>query len=183
MQKVAHGGKINLGKGITGASPFGNTRKYVQKLINFTLNRENLNPNQYEIFLLSCIGTEQPDEVHVSNTIGKSLGSAVYLTLLSALHQKPIAKSIAATGMVNTSNKERKGKVNDREINLVPGDNLPIAGLKGKSYAAVKKGVNCLVLSSYNVSPNLLGQTHKTVLSEDYQQVVPTEIREKMTVF
>ena len=166
VRKVTSGGGINLSKGICGASPFGNTQKYAKKLISFILNQENQNPDQHEIFLLSCIGTDQLDERLAYNTIGKSFGSAVYLALLSALHQKPIAKSVASTGVINTSQKKNQGKINDQEINLVPGDNLPIVGLNGKTRAAVEKGVGRLVLSSYNTTPNLLNQSHKT----DYYQ-------------
>jgi len=158
VRKVDHGGKINLDKGIAGPSPYGNTRKYTQKLIEFTLKQENLDPNQYEIFLLNCIGVNQLDEKLAYNSIGKSFGSAIYLALLSALHQKPIAKSVASTGVINTSQKKKKGKINDQEVDLPQGTNLPIAGLKGKSSAAVEKGINRLVLSAYNSSPNFLSQ-------------------------
>ena len=158
VRKVDHGGKINLDKRIAGPSPYGNTRKYTQKLIEFTLKQENLDPNQYEIFLLNCIGANQLDEKLAYNSIGKSFGSAIYLALLSALHQKPIAKSVASTGVINTSQKKKKGKINDQEVDLPQGTNLPIAGLKGKSSAAVEKGINRLVLSAYNSSPNFLSQ-------------------------
>lgn len=171
VRKITQGGpKINLDKGIAGASPFGNTQKYSRKLIIFTLNQENLDPSQYEIFLLNCIGANQKDERLASNSIGKSYGSAIYLALLSALHQKPIAKSVAATGTIRTSLKKKSGKVNNQEVNLVPGDNLPIVGLKGKSYAAVEKGVDRLVLSAYNVSPNLLNQLHKTNYYDEHNK-------------
>ena len=159
VRKVDHGGKkINLDKRIAGPSPYGNTRKYTQKLIEFTLKQENLDPNQYEIFLLNCIGASQLDEILACNSIGKSYGSAIYLALLSALHQKSIAKSVASTGVINTSQKNKKGKINDQEVDLPQGTNLPIAGLKGKSSAAVEKGINRLVLSAYNSSPNFLSQ-------------------------
>jgi hypothetical protein len=91
------------------------------------------------------------------------------------LHQKPIAKSVASTGVINTSQKKNKGKINGQEINLVPGDNLPIAGLNGKSHSAVEKGINRLVLSAYNTSPNLLNCQHKT----DYYDEHGKHITEK----
>src|ERR1041385_3568506 len=68
VRKVDHGGKINLDKGIAGPSPFGNTRKYTQKLIDFTLKQENLDPNQYELFLLNCIGASRLDEKLACNS-------------------------------------------------------------------------------------------------------------------
>ena len=185
VRKVTSGGGINLSKGICGASPFGNTQKYAKKLISFILNQENQNPDQHEIFLLSCIGTDQLDEGPAFNVIGKSFGSAAYLALLSALHQKPIAKSVASTGVINTSQKKNQGKINDQEINLVPGDNLPIAGLNGKTRAAVEKGVKYLVLSAYNNPPDFLSQNRagEWKVAENYSKAVPAEIREKIKVY
>ena len=197
VRKIASGGgpQIKIDKGVQGASPYGNTLKYTKKLIAFTLNQENINPTQYEVFLLNCVATESLDERKTSISIGKSFGTPIYLALLSALYQKPIAKTVASTGAINTSQKKKSGKINDQEISLVPGDNLPIAGLRGKTNAAVEKGINRLVLSTYNNSPNLLGQSYKTdeyignqhiterwSVAEDYSKVVPLEIREKLTV-
>jgi hypothetical protein len=193
---------INLDKKIQrGASPYdGNTLKYVEKLVKFTFEQENINLNQYEIIILNSIGAEnfgKEGNVKWGNVLGKSIGTAYYLGLLSAVHRKPIAKSVAVTGFINTSGKKIKAKINDQEINIIKGDNLPIAGLKGKLYAATEKGVNVLVLSAYNISPNLLNLLHKTdyynkekkhiteewSLAEDYSAVVPSEIREKMKVY
>ncbi|CAJ0915242.1 18529_t:CDS:1, partial [Entrophospora sp. SA101] len=41
---------------------------------------------------------------------------------------------------------------------LVPGTNLPIGGLKPKVSAAMEKGINRLMLSKYQSSPNLLSE-------------------------
>ncbi|KLL02684.1 MAG: hypothetical protein MRERV_77c001, partial [Mycoplasmataceae bacterium RV_VA103A] len=48
------GGKINLDKKITGASPYGDTQKYVKELIEFVLQKENLDPQQWEVSVLNC---------------------------------------------------------------------------------------------------------------------------------
>jgi ATP-dependent Lon protease len=107
------------------------------------------------------------------------------LVLLSTLHQKPISRSVAATGTLIMS--EQKGTVNGREIILAPGTNLPIAGLKEKVIACAEKGINKLVLSKYQSPPNLLVKKDEINPSleltfEDYQAAIPPQIKEKMTV-
>jgi len=118
--------------------------------------------------------------------MGKSTGSTIYLALLSALHQKPISKQIAATGAL--AMKETKRIFDAQEINLPKGTNLPIGGLRKKVFAAAEKGVNRLVLSKYNTSPNILAKKFKHSPSwrkifDDYQTIVPSAIREKMTTY
>jgi len=105
---------------------------------------------------------------------------------LSSLHQKPISSKVAATGALIMQ--EQKGIVNKQEIVLAPGTNLPIAGLKEKTMACAEKGINRLVLSKYQTSPNLLVEKDESNPSinltfEDYQAVIPPEIKEKMTTY
>ncbi|RHZ37653.1 S16 family serine protease [endosymbiont GvMRE of Glomus versiforme] len=179
---------INFDRKIHGASPYGNTLKYVEKLVKFAFQQENINSNNYEISVLSCIGAEnfgKEGDIQYGNVIGKSIGVAYYLGLLSAIHQKPINQAVAATGVVNL--KERKGKINEQEVNLSAGAVLPIAGLRGKTIAGTEKGVSRLVLSKYNSSPNLLSQESRKskewIKAEDYQSVVfYPEIKQKLTV-
>lgn len=211
VRKVPYGGKINIDKGYFNA-PFTLEGKdagyYAQRVINFTLNQENLNPNQYEIFLLSALGAEylgREIKAGMGRVAGKSAGSALHLALLSALYQKPIANKVASTGALSLSTKRTKwGKVNEQKFPLVPGTNLPIGGLKHKVLAMDKKGFNCLILSKYQSSPHLLSEwqrggkwrgcwdgDHNKLYyeekwrepAEDYQQVVPAEIRKKMKVY
>jgi hypothetical protein len=78
---------------------------------------------------------------------------------LSAYHQKPISHSVAATGALSLSTKiTKKGKINGQEFIIQPGTNQPIRGLKWKTQAATEKGVNRLVLSKFQLSPNLLSE-------------------------
>jgi len=105
---------------------------------------------------------------------------------LSALHQKPISSKVAATGILIMQ--EQKGIVNKQEIVLAPGTNLPIAGLKEKTMACAEKGINHLVLSKYQTSPNLLVKKDESNPSinltfEDYQTTIQLEIKEKMTAY
>ena len=58
------------------------------------MNQAKVDPSQYEISLLSCAGAEnygQEEKIAFNRTYGKSGASAIFLALLSALHQKPIA--------------------------------------------------------------------------------------------
>jgi len=108
------------------------------------------------------------------------------LALLSALHQKPISRQVAATGTLTTL--KSKGTVNGQEINLELGTNLPITGLKEKITACVEKEVNKLVLSKYQSSPNLLTKKdkynpNKELKFEDFQQVISPETKEKIQVY
>ncbi|CAI2178286.1 18365_t:CDS:2 [Funneliformis geosporum] len=106
-------------------------RGQTRKIVNFVLQQENIDPRRQ----------------------GSSGGSAIYLALLSVLHQKPISHSVAATGNLIMS--EQKGMVNGREILLASGTNLPIAGLEEKVAACAEKGLNRLVLSKYQTAPLL----------------------------
>ena len=66
---------------------------------------------------------------------GASAGAAIYLALLSALHQKPLSRNLAATGEF------RQGKI------------FPVAALRAKITAASRQGVNCLVLPRQHFLP------------------------------
>src|SRR3954454_16729245 len=96
---------INLDEKIQrGGGPYGDTLKYVKKIVEFALQQENINPQQYEISVLNCIGVEnfgKEGEVKYGSVIGKSIGAAYYLGLLSSIHQKPINQVVAATGFIN----------------------------------------------------------------------------------
>ncbi|CAG8561455.1 8332_t:CDS:2 [Paraglomus occultum] len=95
-----------------------------------------------------------------------------------------VQAEVAATGTLIMS--EQKGTVNDQEIILSPGTNLPITGLKEKIVACAEKGIDKVVLSKYQSSPNLLVKKDeynpsKELTFEDYQVVVPPEIKDKIT--
>lgn len=165
MRKIATDGPIiNISQGLFNAPMIREEKQlgyYVKKLILFILNQENLDPRQYEISFLSCAGAEnygQEKKIGFNRSAGKSGTSATFLALLSALYQKPIAKEVAATGALTLNKRFKKGKINDEEIQLVSGTNLPINGLKEKVAACVEKGINRLVLSKYQSSPNLLSE-------------------------
>lgn len=208
VQKIVTGGPIiNISQGLFNA-PTSEKKQlghYIKKLILFTLNRENLDPRQYKVSFLSCAGAEnygREKKIAYNRSAGKSATSATFLALLSALYQKPIAKEVAATGALTLTKYFKKGKINGKEIQLVVETNLPIKGLKEKVAACVEKGINRLVLSKYQSSPNLLSvflpkkktdswhsdgspvyTEEKWDLAEDYQQVVPPENQKKMKVY
>ncbi|CAG8680293.1 10001_t:CDS:2, partial [Ambispora leptoticha] len=92
-------------------------------------------------------------------------GSAVYLAILSALTKKPNSAQVAATGAI--AEELTKGKINDQEVSLEKGANLPISGLKEKIAACVKKGINKLVLSKYQSSPNILSEQRDLVIPQE----------------
>lgn len=89
--------------------------------------------------------------------------------------------------------------MNEQEFIIKPGTNLPIEGLKWKTQAATKKGINRLVLSKYQSPPHLLSEwqrrkwkgswdsnnnknftEEKWILAENYQEVVPAETKSKI---
>lgn len=182
-----NGPKINVDGSIEQAS---STTKYVIKLIKWILEQEKVNSVNYQISLLLPRGAENTGKELETGymTSGKSFGSAIYLTLLSALHKKPISREVAATGYLIT--KPKKGVCRDREIELTPGTNAPIGGLATKISAAVQQKVNRLVLSKYNSSPHLLYLKSKKNpflpflddffgICEDYQQI-QSQIKEQV---
>jgi len=164
-------------------------RGQVRKIVNFALQQENIDPQQCEVSILWAIGAQRfgkEMDINFGNSSGGSGGSAIYLALLSVLHQKPISGKVAATGTLIMS--EQKGMVNGQEIILAPGTNLPITGLKEKTMACVEKGINKLVISKYQSSPNLLTKKDENnpnteLKFDDYQQVVSPEIKEKIQVY
>jgi ATP-dependent Lon protease len=168
MRKIPTGelGKINLDQKILADAPLikgsgSKKRKYTKKIINLACSSEKINLQQYEISLLECIGVEkfEKEDTVVFGKIGKSAGSTLYLALLSAFHKKPISRQMAATGAL--AGGPKKGKVNNQEVQLAAGTNLPIGGLKEKTLACYQKGINKLVLSKYNSTPNLLSESRK----------------------
>ncbi|CAG8513217.1 7292_t:CDS:2 [Ambispora leptoticha] len=76
----------------------------------------------------------------------------------------PLPNNLAATGEI---------AIKDNKI-------LAVGGLKGKITAAFNQGVRKLVLPQDNSTPN--GTNLENFFLEIYQQQVPPEIREKMTV-
>ncbi|CAJ0858672.1 2844_t:CDS:2 [Entrophospora sp. SA101] len=81
----------------------------------------------FEIAILCLVGNQ--------GVSGTSAGAATYLALLSALHQKPLSRNLAAMGEF------RKGEV------------FPVAALRAKITAAFRQGVNCLVLPRQHLAP------------------------------
>lgn len=197
VRKIPAGGpKINIDENIQ-ESPmdFDNydkntTRDYMENLVKLAFGQENnTNSQQHEISIITCLGTEnlgKETDLNWGKTSGSSAGSAIYLAFLSSLHQKPISNKITATGTIKM--KEEKVKnLNGQEVILKKGDNIPIGNLKEKVVAAVEKGFNQLVLSKYHSAPNILTKPSKkdptkNKVSDDYNLVVPAEIRAKMTV-
>ena len=173
-------------------------KQNLQKVINLFFQQEN-NPN-CEFFILSCLGSEnfgKEHEITYGRSTGKSAGSAIYLALLSAFHQKPISRSVAATGSIKGGTKTGKAKtVDGKEVNLPAGTNLPVKRIKHKIEAAVEKGINHFVLSKYQTSPNLLSLKYKESfyagnqikteekwdLKDDYQKEVSPETKKKITI-
>lgn len=169
-------------------------RQYEKKIIKLGFWLESINPANYQITILNAIGAEnfgQEKKVSYGNTDGKSAGSALYLAFLSALHKRPISRAVAAAGRIAGGTKKDQ-TVTKTEIVLPTGTNLPVSGLKAKITGAVEKGINRLVLSKYQCSPNLLALISKNKyyddagrfhcdetrdLKDDYQQVVPADIK------
>jgi len=179
------------------------TKKYFQRIINLFCDEKDINLKQREIFIFHPIGAERfgkEETIAYGRIGGKSGGSSFYLALLSALYEKPISNQVASTGALLVSNKNKKQKINDREIKLAKGTIFPIKYLKEKAFACAEKGINNLVLSKYQSSPNLLLEfrpskligtdndhkkiysEEKWVLAENYQQVVDSEVKEKLQV-
>jgi hypothetical protein len=141
----------------------------MKKIIKLGFKLESINPTNYQIAILNAIGAEnfgQEKKVSYGNTDGKSAGSALYLAFLSALHQKPIARSVAATGRLAGGTKKAQTAAKT-EIVLPAGTNLPIRGLKAKITGAVEKGINRFVLSKYQTFPHLLSLISKNKYYDD----------------
>ncbi|KLL02007.1 MAG: hypothetical protein MRERC_5c012 [Mycoplasmataceae bacterium RC_NB112A] len=208
-RKVSSGGKINLDPKIIQDLPLSNPDdgakrgKYTKKIVQTAFQVLNINPTHWEIFLLNCIGAEyfeKENKVAYGRSGGKSASSMVYLATLSVLQNKPISKQVTGTGALKLSNKNKKGKVNNQEIILSKGANLPIRGVKEKIQAALKKGINRFVFSKYQSPPKLLSKwqhrkwtgtytagdnkkiytEEKWIVVENYQEVVPTETKNKI---
>ncbi|CAG8768178.1 202_t:CDS:1, partial [Ambispora leptoticha] len=137
MRKIPGGGPvINIDKNQFDNSAHArkHSADYTKKIINLFLKQEKINPSHYQISVLDSWGVEnfgQEIKINFGRSGGKSAGSAVYLALLSAYHQKPLSRTVAATGALSLSTKIiKKGKINDQEFTIIPGTNLPIQGLK-----------------------------------------------------
>ncbi|CAG8559436.1 9405_t:CDS:1 [Cetraspora pellucida] len=130
--------------------------KYTKMIVDLA-GEQNINLAQYEIFILNSLGADRfrkEREIAWGKIGGKSAGSVLYLAVLSALTKKPISAQVAATGAI--AEEAIKGKINGQEITLEKGTNLPIKSLREKTKASNEKGINHLVLSFYQSSPNLL---------------------------
>src|SRR3954454_24262772 len=110
--------------------------------------------------------------------MGESGTISLYLSLLSAYHQKPISKEVAATGFLNIGDYSKFNHCPwclQEEIAKNPSKNLakhkvsPVDGLEYKIPATVEAGVKKLILSAEQ--------------KEDYEKNVSREIREKLTVY
>lgn len=198
VRKISNSGpKINIDENIQ-ESPMSfddddkKTRNYIQELVNFALSQEkDINSQQYEISLLWSLGTEnfgKEEEINWGGTSGSSAGSAIYLALISALHQKSISHKVCATGtikMEETKGLEVKNLMTGQEVVLKKGDNIPIGSLKAKAIGATEAGLNQIVLSKYHSVPNILTKPSqenpaKNITSDDYQEVVPAETKAKI---
>jgi predicted ATP-dependent protease len=110
-RKVSWGGQIYIDKAYFNAPMCRDEKQsghYVKRIINFALQQENINPDKYDIFVLSAAGREnfgQEQKIGFGRSGGKSAGSALYLALLSALAQKPLSCQVAATGALSLSTK------------------------------------------------------------------------------
>jgi ATP-dependent Lon protease len=132
---------------------------YIREIFTSVLAWETDNPNQYQVSILITDDSSGP-------IAGKSNGTALYLALLSALYKKPLPNDLASTGFLEVN----KNKVSE------------IGGLKAKTKAAFNKGVKKLVLPQLNSLPNW-AEGDIYISPESYQQQVPPEIKEKMTVY
>jgi ATP-dependent Lon protease len=110
---------------------------------------------------------------------GESGTLSLYLSLLSAYHQKPISQEVAATGFLNIGN--YYSELNccpwcfQEEIKKTPAESFfkhkisSVSGLEYKIPAAVQAGVKKLILS--------------TQQKEDYEKNIPKELKKKLTVY
>lgn len=130
---------------------------YFREIIEAVLAQETNNPSKWEVSILYANAEGQFE--------GKSAGTALYLALLSAIHKKPLAKILASSGEL---------VINEQKV-------LDVGGLKGKITAAFNRGVRSLVLPERNSLPSWEEGTI-LISPESYQQQVPPEIKEKMTV-
>jgi len=134
---------------------------YEKEIIDFALHHEP-NYSQWEIAILCLVGNQRVS--------GASAGAAIYLALLSALHQKPLSRNLAATGEF------RQGKI------------FPVAALRAKITAAFRQGVNCLVLPRQHFLPINSQETDdlfwmffgEGMNTENYQQEVSDKVKEKI---
>jgi predicted ATP-dependent protease len=114
VRKVSSDGQIHIDKGYFNGPMIREEKQaghYVKRVVNFALQQENINPGQYDIFVLSAAGREnlgQEGKIGFGQIGGKSAGSALYLALLSALTQKPLSCQVAATGSLSLSTKRKK---------------------------------------------------------------------------
>jgi ATP-dependent Lon protease len=109
---------------------------------------------------------------------GESGTLSFYLALLSAYHQKPISKEVAATGFVDVRNYSqfnycpwclREEIKNNPEKIFFKHKISSVGGLEYKVPAAVQAGAKKLILS--------------TEQKKDYEKNVPQGIREKLKVY
>lgn len=205
VRKIPDGGPIiNIEKGQFNAPMVHKQIGYhTKKIINLFLSQEKINSANYQISVLDSLGVEnfgQEAKVAFGRSGGKSAGNALYLALLSAYHQRPISRQVAATGALSLSTKIiKKGKVNNQEFAINPGTILPIEGLKWKTQVATDQGINRFVFSKYQSPPHLLSEwqrrkwkgswdsnnnklytEEKWILAENYQEAVPAETKSKI---
>jgi hypothetical protein len=110
--------------------------------------------------------------------IGESGTVSFYLSLLSSYYQKPISRELAASAFLELGNYSKFNYCPwcfQEEVKKNPTENFAkhkissVNGLKFKVPVALKAGVKKLILSSDQ--------------KDDYEQVVPEELRRKLTVY
>jgi hypothetical protein len=109
---------------------------------------------------------------------GNSAAVVWYLSLLSAYHQKPISREVAATGAIEIGRLPKFQCVHcfqenelskNMEENFSQNQITSVGALALKSKSAVESGAKKLILS--------------TEQKEDYEKNVPEEIKEKLKVY
>lgn len=109
---------------------------------------------------------------------GNSDAVTRYLSLLSAYHQRPISKEVAATAVLDigkyskmwcTQCFQRNELAKNLEENFTKNKIIPVSGLKYKIPAAVKAGVKKLILSNEQ--------------KENYEKEVSQNTRKQLTVY
>jgi hypothetical protein len=110
---------------------------------------------------------------------GNSLTMSLYLSLLSSFYKKPVSQEVAVTGCVETRNSFKlvttcsrclNNEVTKRPKKGFSGNRITfVDNLEYKMPAAVKAGVKKLILS--------------TEQKENYEKIVPLEIREQLKVY
>jgi hypothetical protein len=130
----------------------------------------------YSVYLLETDKEGVSSELTLSE--GNSTTLALYLSLLSAYYKEPISKEVVATATVEIGKCsefrcvqcfQEKELTKNAEENFNKNKVKSVGGLKHKITAAVRAGAKRLIMA--------------TEQKENYEATVPSETREKLTVY